>query len=199
MNPYNFLDDYGKYMFLDLHYMEGVLPEDLNKILLDKGILEDLGEEFIDAGKDNNINPIYLISHSLLETSNGTSTLANGVLVSEVDGESVDPKIVYNMFGISANDTDAIKSGSEYAYKKGWFSIEEALSGGAYYIGSSYINNTSSNRNTLYKMRWYTENAWAYPQYSTDIAWAYKQIISIKTLFDKIDSGNPIFKIPVYK
>jgi mannosyl-glycoprotein endo-beta-N-acetylglucosaminidase len=199
MNPMNFIDDYGKYMFLDLTYMDGILADDLDNVLSDKGILDGQGQSFIDASEENNINPIYLVSHALLETGNGASTLASGVLVSEVDGEEVEPKVVYNLFGIGAGDGDAVKLGSERAYEEGWFSIEEALSGGAYYIGASYINNSTYNQNTLYKMRWYTENDWAYPQYSTDIAWAYKQIKYIKTLFDEIDSGNPVFEIPVYK
>lgn len=199
MNPYNFLDDYGKYMFLDLRYMDGILHEDLNKILLGKKALQGTGQAFINAGKENNINPIYLVSHCLLETDNGSSELANGILVTEVDGQPVEPKIVYNQFGVGATNNDAIKFGAERAYKEGWFSVEESLSGGASFIGQSYINNPTYNQNTLYKMRWYTENQWAFPQYSTDIAWAYKQIRNIKILFDEINSGSPVFEIPVYK
>lgn len=197
MNPYNFLDDYGKYIFLDLRYMEGISSQDLNNLLVGKGVLEGTGQAFLDASKNNNINPLYLLSHSLLETGNGKSILAKGVLVTEIDGQPVPPKVTYNLYAVGAYDSDPNKYGSEYAYKQGWFSIEKALSGGAAYIGSKYINNPKYNQNTLYEMRYNISIKWH--QYSTDIGWAYKQVKNMKNLMDKVNSANPIFEIPVYK
>lgn len=197
MNPLNFLDDYGKYMFLDLRYMDGVSAQDLNNLLVGKGVLEGKGQAFLDAAQINNINPLYLLSHSLLETGNGKSILAKGVLVSEVNGQSVTPKTVYNLYAVGAYDSDPNRYGSEYAYQKGWFSVEEALSGGAFYIGSRYINNSKYNQNTLYEMRYNTTVKWH--QYSTDIGWAYKQVKNIKKLIDTVDGAKPVFEIPVFK
>jgi mannosyl-glycoprotein endo-beta-N-acetylglucosaminidase len=197
MNPKNFMDDYGKYMFLDLRYMDGVSSSDLDNLLKGKGVLEGRGELFLTAAKSANINPLYLLSHSLLETAHGNSELAKGILVTTVKGQPVVPKIVYNLFAIGAYDSDPDRLGSEYAYEKGWFSLEEALLGGATYISSGYINSTKYNQNTLYKMRYNVNVTWH--QYSTDIGWAYKQIKNIKYLFDTVNGAKPIFEIPVYK
>ena len=76
---------------------------------------------------------MYLVSHALLETGNGTSDLATGI--------SVNGKTVYNMFGIHAYDSDANYYGSQYAYNQGWFSVDEAIKGGAEFISGLYINN----------------------------------------------------------
>jgi mannosyl-glycoprotein endo-beta-N-acetylglucosaminidase len=197
MNPENFMDDYGKYMFLDLRYMEGVLSSDLNNLLVGKGVLEGNGNLFLTAAKNANINPLYLLSHSLLETAHGNSVLAKGVLVTTVKGQPVTPRIVYNLFAIGAYDSDPDRFGSEYAYEKGWFSIEQALLGGASYISSGYINSTKYNQNTLYKMRYNVNVIWH--QYSTDIGWAYKQVKNIKYLFDNVSGAKPVFEIPEYK
>lgn len=197
MNPLNFMDDYGKYMFLDLRYMEGVSAEDLDELFLGKGVLEGMGQAFIDAAQTNNINPIYLVSHSILETGYGCSQLAAGITVSEVDGEAVEEKVVYNLFGVHAHDGNPNKFGSEYAYKQGWFSVDEAIAGGAEYIGSSYINSSTYNQNTLYKMRYNVDKRWH--QYATDIAWAYKQIKNINLLLESCENAKPIYEIPVYQ
>ncbi|GAA0178048.1 hypothetical protein SH2C18_11680 [Clostridium sediminicola] len=197
MNPANFLNEYGKYMFLDLRYMEGVSAQDLDNLLVGKGVLEGQGQVFLDAALANNINPIYLVSHSLLECGYGESQLASGISVSEVNGQPVEEKIVYNVFGVHAYDSNPNKYASEYAYEQGWFSVAEAIAGGAQYIGSSYINNSMYNQNTLYKMRYNVDKNWH--QYATDIAWAYKQIKNISSLIESCGNPQPIYEIPVYK
>ncbi|KEI15917.1 N-acetylglucosaminidase [Clostridium haemolyticum] len=197
MNPNNFLDDLGKYQFLNLNYMEGVTANDLNNILKEKGILQNKGETFLKAAKIYNINPIYLVSHALLETGNGKSTLATGVLVKSVKGKSVTPKKVYNMFGVRAVDINPVKCGSEYAYTEKWFTPEEAILGGAKFIGNGYINSDKYKQNTLYKMRWNINVS--YHQYATDIGWAYKQLSRIRNFMSQCKSAKPVFDIPKFK
>ena len=195
LNPENFMDEYGKYMFLKLSYVDdSITAEDINGILKGKGILEDKGQAFLEAGKTHNINPVYLASHALLETGNGTSKLANGIEVTGADGK----KKVYNMFGIKAFDQDPNKYGSEFAYEQKWFTPEDAIIGGAKYIAEKYVNNTQSPRETLYEMRWNPYTPGSY-QYATDIGWAYKQVKNIKDLMDKCKNPTLIFKKPVYK
>ena len=63
-----------KYQFLRLDKAQNINATDLNKLLVGKGILEGQGAAFSQAAKENNINEVYLISHALLETGNGTST-----------------------------------------------------------------------------------------------------------------------------
>src|SRR5699024_7229568 len=50
-----------------------------NKILKNKGILTAKAAAFKEAGELYNISELYLISHAMLETGNGTSSLAKGV------------------------------------------------------------------------------------------------------------------------
>ncbi|KOA19006.1 beta-N-acetylglucosaminidase precursor [Clostridium homopropionicum DSM 5847] len=198
MDPNNYLDDYGKYSFLVLNYME-VSVDDLNILLKGKGVLEGKGDVFLKAAKDNDINPIYLVSHSLLETGNGTSVLSNGILVSSVDGKAVEPKTTYNTFGVHAYDEDPNRFGSEYAYTQGWFTVDAAILGGAKFIGTNYINRVGEKQNTLYKMKW-DINYSTYPhQYATDIGWPRKQIKRIKDLIEQCKTAKPVFEIPSFK
>lgn len=197
MNPNNFLDSDGKYLFLNLNYMNGVTAGNLNTILKGKGVLEGKGAVFLQAAKDSNINPIYLVSHAMLETGNGTSKLAKGILVSSVDGKSVTPKIVYNMFGVHAYDEDPNRCGSEYAYTQGWFTVDAAILGGAKFISTGYINSDKYKQNTLYKMKWNVEVTWH--QYATDIGWAKKQIARIKQLIEQCSGAKPVYEIPNFQ
>jgi beta-N-acetylglucosaminidase len=187
------------YQFLILSGSTGISSNELDKELNGKGILDGMGQVFWNAAKDNNINEIYLLSHALLETGNGASDLAKGVLVSVVDGKAVTPMVVYNMFGIGARDEDPIRLGSEYAYKQGWFTPEAAIIGGTKWIAESYINNPSYRQDTLYKMRWNP----AFPgehQYATDIGWAIKQTRNTDLMLEIYQRNNvPLrFDIPIY-
>ncbi|PRR80829.1 Beta-N-acetylglucosaminidase precursor [Clostridium liquoris] len=195
LNPNNFTDDDGKYIFLKLNYVDdSITEEDVNNILKGKGILENTGKAFLEAGKENNISSVYLVSHVLHETGNGTSKLANGI---EVDGPQ-GKKIVYNMYGVKAYDSDPEKYGSEYAYNEGWFTPEAAIIGGAKYIAEKYINNPTEKRDTLYKMKWNPVAPGTY-QYAADIGWAYKQVKNIKALLDQCKNPTLIFEVPKYK
>jgi beta-N-acetylglucosaminidase len=186
----NFIDSYGIYEFLRLDYIQGVTVEDLNKILSGKGVLDGKGAQFLAAAKQSNVNPIYLVSHALLETGNGYSRLATGI---DVSG-----KTVYNLFGIGAYDSNANYHGSMYAYTKGWFSVDQAIYGGAQWISSDYINNSKYKQNTLYKMRWNPASP-ANHQYATDVRWAYNQVSNIKRLTDMVQNPSLQFDIPQYK
>lgn len=185
--------------FISLSNSSGIKVDVMNKELNNKGILHNTGQAFIDASKEFNVNEIYLLSHALLETGHGTSKLATGVVVSEVDGKAVTPKKVYNMFGIAAFDDSALKSGSEHAYKKGWDTPEKAIKGGAEWIAAEYINNPTHRQDTLYKMRWNPVNPTRH-QYATDIGWAVKQTHTLDFLLDFSLRNNLVLKfdIPVY-
>jgi len=200
LDPNNFTRDSKEYFqFLLLSESAGVPVSELNnKILVNKGILAGKGQAFIDAGLKYNINEIYLISHALLETGNGTSSLAKGILVSSVNGVPVEPKVVYNMYGIAAYDHCPTTCGAEYAYKQGWFTPEAAIIGGAEYIASSYIHHPTYKQDTLYKMRWNPGNPGIH-QYATDIGWAVKQVRNISQLYDLLDTYTLIFDVPVYR
>ncbi|WP_315112843.1 Ig-like domain-containing protein [Clostridium intestinale] len=210
MNPESFRNDsIRKYMFLNLNYSNGIYASQLNKALEGKGVLEGKGQAFLDAGKRANVNPIYLVAHALLETGNGTSKLSNGsITVKEIHGEfgniksdvkNVSAKKIYNVYGIGALDQGADLWGSEKAYSEGWFTIEDAIIGGAKWIGDGYVNSTTFKQNTLYKMRWDFSTDEMWHQYATDVAWAYKQTVQIKNIIDCMDNPVIHLEIPKFK
>ena len=185
------------YQFIPLSEQSGITEAQLNSELKGKGILEGMGKSYLDAARKYSVNEIYLLGHSLLETGHGTSKLATGVLVEEVDGKKVTPHVTYNMFGIRATDGNAIKNGSEYAYKMEWFTPEAAIEGGIKWIAGDYIYN-AYNQNTIYKMRWNPIATWK--QYATDVAWGYKQT-RFMDIFEEVVERNNIhlkFEIPTY-
>ncbi|GEB77511.1 GW domain-containing glycosaminoglycan-binding protein [Sporolactobacillus inulinus] len=198
MDPKSYSPDSTEYyQFLKLSSPTYVNADEVNeKVLKGKGILEGKASDFIQAAKNENINELYLISHALLETGNGTSRLATGIVVDHVDGQPVEPKKVYNMFGIGASDQDAERLGAETAYKNGWFSLDSAILGGAKFIGQYYIHN-SYNQDTLYKMRWNPVNPGIH-QYASDIGWAVKQTYAMKKMYDLLSNYSIVFDVPKY-
>lgn len=195
VNPNNFLSGNSLFQFLILSGQAGVSANELNNVLNNKGNLKGQGIAFIQAAQENNINEIYLISHSLLETGNGTSKLANGV--------TYNGKVVYNMFGVGAKDekfysTDTAPNptmwGAKFAYDSGWFTPADAIIGGARFIGNGYVK---KGQDTLYKMKWNPNDV--NKQYATDIGWATKQVSGIKNIYDKLTNYILRFDIPTYK
>ena len=198
-----------RFQHLVLTSSAGVPATELNRILQGKGVLEGLGQAFIDGGKQHAVNEVYLISHALLETGHGTSTLAKGVEVGkDKNGNLVlvnssnrsnltDIKTTYNMFGIGAVDSNPLRGGAFRAYNEGWYTPEAAIKGGAKFIADRYIHN-KYQQNTLYKMRWNPANP-GYPQYATDIAWAVKQVTQIKNMYSLLNNPMLHFNIPQYK
>ncbi|MYL57159.1 mannosyl-glycoprotein endo-beta-N-acetylglucosamidase, partial [Virgibacillus halodenitrificans] len=194
LNPANFLGDLqSSLQFLKLSQSANLDVSEVNsKILKGKGILSNKGEAFSKAANKYQVNEVYLISHALLETGNGTSELATGV--------KHKGRTVYNMYGIGANDGCAVSCGSEYAYNAGWFTPELAIIGGAEFVGKNYL---SVGQDTLYKMRWNPDDAdrygYASHQYATDIGWASKQTNHMYKLYSMLDSYEMILDIPGYK
>ncbi|EAF5656692.1 SH3 domain-containing protein [Listeria innocua] len=197
LNPSNFEKDTAAYLqFLVLSKPANVDINEVNKnILAGKGILENKASSFNKAAQTSNINEIYLISHSILETGNGSSKLANGITVSVVGGKPVTPKKVYNMYGIGAIDSDPLRGGSEYAYKQGWDTPEKAIIGGADFVAKNYI---AKGQDTLYKMRYNPANPGTH-MYATDIGWAYKQTTGMQKLYNQLSNYRQDFDVPKYK
>ncbi|MBM7713367.1 mannosyl-glycoprotein endo-beta-N-acetylglucosaminidase [Bacillus thermophilus] len=194
VDPNNFVNDPVKSLqFINLSKPTHIQATEVNQnILYRKGILSGKAAAFIRAGQLYGVNELYLISHALLETGNGSSRLANGV--------KVNGRTVYNMYGIGAKDGDAVAKGAQFAYNAGWFTPEDAIIGGAKFIAQGYIG---KGQNTIYKMRWNpaasAANGRASHQYATDIGWAVKQINQIHNLYSLLGSYKLIYDIPVYK
>lgn len=216
MEPGNFIyDRVNKYLFMDLSYDASdytVSVEVLDAMLAGRGILSGKGQIFLDAAVQYKVNPFYLVAHSLLETGNGSSLLANGqkidVIYSKIGDinspttpvpEEDKEKLVYNVYGIGAYNSNALLWGSQYAYKEKWFSVEEAITGGAAWIGRNYIHRTGGAQNTLYKMRFNLAGNMTH-QYATDIEWAKKQAGRIQKQFESMGvDAQMTFYIPRFK
>lgn len=198
------------YQFMILSGQCGVSANQMNSELKGKGILEGHGAAFIEGAKKYNVNELYLMAHAFLETGYGTSTLSKGVLVSSVSEKDengktyqkpVEPRVVYNMYGINAFDKSALKDGSERAYKEGWFTPKIAIVEGANWISKNYINNAIYKQDTLYKMKYNPVTPGTH-QYATDIAWPKKQLRQIDIMMDyykKMDGALLKFDIPTYR
>ncbi|WP_404429357.1 peptidoglycan-binding protein [Sutcliffiella horikoshii] len=207
----HFLNPENNDMFqhLVLSSSAGVNSTQLNNILVNKGVLAGKGQAFIEAAQSYKVNEIYLMAHAFLETGNGSSKLGTGVevgkdkngnlkVVTSSNRDSLSNiKTTYNMYGINAVDSDPLNQGAIRAYEEGWFTPEAAIIGGAKFIGEVYIHN-SYGQNTLYKMRWNPASP-GDRQYATDMAWAVKQISTIKNLYDLLDNPFLHFDIPQYK
>jgi len=218
LNPDNFKSKEEMYQFLVLSKYTGIKGEALNKLLVGKGVLQGKGNAFATGASNHKINEVYLIAHALLETGNGTSTLAKGVPVKvkrdkngnpikdqnglievEIVEKGKEDKIVYNMFGINATDSCPVLCGAKKAYNEGWTTVDKAIIGGAKFVGQFYIHHPTYKQDTLYKMRWNpgNPNSYATHQYATDIGWAVKQAKIISNLYDKLDvTYHTFYDIP---
>lgn len=190
IDPSRHASGYGKYQFIDLSASNNVSADVLDNYLKGKGVLSGKGKQFKEAADKYGISELYLVTHACLETGDGFSQLASGVLVNGVT--------VYNVFGIGAYDENAVKYGSEYAYDYGWTSIDAAIDGGAAWISANYINNPHYRQNTLYKMRWNPDSPGEH-QYATDIEWATAQAKTLKNMFDAFPDADLSFEIPLYE
>ncbi|OIK11451.1 N-acetylglucosaminidase [Bacillus sp. MUM 13] len=201
VDPGNFIQTSSSfYQFLTLSKSAGTDAAEINNtILKSKGILTGRAASYLSASKTYGVNEIYLISHSLLETGNGSSKLSNGILVKSVNGKAVTPKTVYNMYGIGAKDSCPERCGSEYAYSAGWFTPDAAIIGGAKFIGDGYVN---AGQDTLYKMRWnpdgMAKKGYATHQYATDIGWAVKQTSRISQMYSQLSKYTMQLDVPTY-
>ena len=199
------------YQFLKLReVVEGISAEEVNTLFLkDAGVLAGTADSFIDAGTNLNVNFTYLLAHAVHETGYGKSNLSKGIEVGrnalgnaeQVTNENretlTDIRVVYNMYGLDARDTAPEKLGSEYAYNQGWFTVHDAIVGGAEIITSRYLKD---GKDTLYKMKWNPETP-GEMQYATHVIWAVKQAEKIADIYKKTGADKKTkatFEIPYY-
>lgn len=190
MNPELHQENSEIYQFLDISAPSGISREDLGKLLSGQGVLSGKEDVFIAAAQKYNVSEIYLASHAILETDRGRHAFANG-------RKMYTNRHVYNMYGIGVFPGNT-QNGVVVAYNKGWFSVDEAIDGGAKWISEKFVNNSKNQQNTLYKMRWNPSNPGT-RQYATSINWALIQKTDMKKMFDQFPDANLRFEIPVYK
>lgn len=224
LNPETFDDknEQEYFQYAKLSSFSALNKDEINeKILVNKGVLKGKASSYLQAAFKYDINEIYLISHSSLETGNGNSRLARGVKVEEQKDEDGNPvyadngeieinvldddateydAIVYNVYGIGAYDSNAIKYGARRAYNEGWTSVSKAIIEGAQFVAENYIY---AGQDTLYEMRWNPNGLVTlgrpYHQYATDIGWAVKQTQYFEQLYSLLDSYKIEYDVPQYE
>ena len=167
LDPRNFINNNGIFMFEALRFVEGVqTPSAVQGVLAstpmganykDKyklyGEWKNLGTTYADLiysiSKEVGINPVHIASRIRQENS---GNILNNVLINGDYG-------VYNFFNIGAYDksdgTTAVTNGINSARNRGWTSVSAALRGGIQYIYNNYIK---WGQNTIYFERFDVNN-----------------------------------------
>ncbi len=211
MDPRNFLNDPGIFMFESLSYTEGAYTESgvsailKNTFMAGEYTCPDTKEgksyptTFLEAGQASGVSPYHLASRAKQEQGSKGNALGKGT-VAGYEG-------YYNFFNIGAFATStggATLNGAKYASKSGsygrpWTNQYKAICGGAKFLGSSYIN---KGQDTIYFQKFNVANgANLYNhQYMSNVkAPASEASIMKKAYTQEILQGTLIFKIPVYR
>ncbi|MGL4449842.1 MAG: SH3 domain-containing protein [Sarcina sp.] len=208
--------------FLRVDTFRNVNEQAFANALQGKGVLSGQAPAFIAAAKKYNIDPVYFMAQSALETGWGQSNFANGITINEVaDTHSpiykngvltgykmiklAKPVTVYNLFGIGAYNSQAgfpnktTILGTTYAYDHGWTSVPKAIDGAAAFLSSHYVHNTVLPQNTPYEIRYINSTKYMWHQYSSDIQYA-ATLGSIMSKYKYLYNSNDnfTFNIPVF-
>lgn len=165
-------------------------------------VLYGKGESMLAAAKKYNIDPMYFVSQTFLESGHGTSSLARGNKITRValpsyarsGGKFITKKIkksatVYNLYGIKAYDSDPRTGATSYAYYQGWTTVDKAIDGAAKFIRDNYFR-ANPSQNTIFKFRYNPSNM--SHQYATD-PWYAEKIAQRMLLFSRCYSTSALY------
>ena len=217
MDPRNFLNEDGIFMFETLSYSDSFTVEAVENVLkgsfmADKKITyydkdgnkkktsKKYSQAILEAGKKYNVNPCYLASKILNEVGTSGS--------SSVTGKHKTYPGIYNFYNIGATDGNgAIARGLKWAsegstYGRPWTTPVKSINGGAEFLASSYI---AKGQFTGYLQRFNVNPDGYYRpydhQYMTNLTGALSQGYS--TYVSYVQSGlidnKYVFSIPVYE
>lgn len=202
MDPRNFLNEKNIFMFQSLAYNSNE-DSSVQKLLdgtfmsgsfTENGFKKSYSQAFIDAGREANVSSVHLASRAIQEVGTNGSSASSG----NVPGYEG----YYNFYNIGATSgEDNYLKGLQYAKDNGWNSIQKAITGGAKFIGSSYI---SIGQDTIYFQKfnvssYRTRTTYAH-QYQTNIMAPESESANIYSSYKssgKLDN-NYTFVIPVY-
>lgn len=140
LDPRNFLDDMYIFQFQTLSYDESIEDDKiLNSIngIFGDDYLKNFANDFLEAGKQSKVNPIYLSSLSKEEVHNGSTP-----------GTAIDGKYngMYNFYNIGATSgANPVYRGLDFAagidesVLRPWNTPTRAIIGGAKWIYNDYI------------------------------------------------------------
>lgn len=217
MDPRNFLNEDGIFMFETLSYSEHFTVEAVENVLKGSfmankkityynkdGELKKTSKKYsqaiLEAGKKYNVNPCYLASKILNEVGSNGSKSVTGT-------HSTYPGI-YNFYNIGAYDgANAIAKGLKWAsegttYGRPWNTPVKSINGGAEFLASSYI---ACGQFTGYLQRFNVNPNGKYNvydhQYMTNLTGALSQGYSTYVSYVKsgLIDNKYVFSIPVYE
>ena len=153
------------YQFLNVGTYRNISVSELNQMLAGQGVFSGEGQAFINAAKEYNLDLVYFVAQSILETGWGKSSFAEGITITKTykitDGKTVTldktlakPVKVYNLFGIGAFDQAPTKGGTSYAYNHGWTTVPKAIAGAAKFLSQNYVHHNNLPQNTPYELRY---------------------------------------------
>lgn len=213
MDPRNFLTDTRVFMFEDLLYTgDYITIEAINKIFTSFPNLSPYASDFLQAGIDSGINPVYLATLVRQEIGSGTAAVSGAAFTYPVENTMYPAERgntysgYYNFFNYGAGtDVKPIYNALINAKNRGWNTPLIAITSGANIIGQYYIK---AGQNTSYFKKFNvqagaTSSTYAH-QYMTNIQAPYSESSTSYSSYDSVgllaaDSGTAFkFLIPVY-
>lgn len=156
-------------------------------------------QEFIDAGKEANVSPLFMASRAKQELGRSATTNASG---HDVNG---DGKLYYNFFNIGAYGSDNPRlAGLVYASKtdvstgRPWDTSYKAILGGASFLAKSYIG---KGQDSLYLQKFNVTSYSTYThQYMTNVRAPWSEGWSSYKVYRDLELLDTNFKIviPIY-
>lgn len=122
----------------DCYTVEAIMEKTKNSFL--EG--ENTANALIKAGKQNNLDPYFIVSRLLQEQGKKGTVLSRGYEYNDTT--------IYNPFNIAASgnsQSTIIKNAAEYAYTQNWDSLEKGLLAGISFINTKYVE---KGQNTEY-------------------------------------------------
>lgn len=201
VDPRNFLNTDGMYMFLQQSYnpatqTEAMLRNTVKGTFLENGYGSDADayiKDIIEAANKTGVSPLVLAATIIVEQGTG----GNSALISGSSG-------YFNFFNIGASGStkeDVINSGLNKAREKGWDTRRKSIIGGAETYADGYINKGQDTY--YYKDFNYAVNypSYIYHQYAQSIYDAYTNGSRLRRAYSTIPTAtlSLVFRIPVFK
>jgi len=194
----NSLNNSDIFQFMELSYSE--CSETSIKAMVENTFLnsDTCIKAILEAAKQHNVNPYYIVARILQEQGKDGSTLSKG---QGYNGQYIG---YYNVFNIGASGSgkeNVILNGLKKAESKQWNSLESSIIGGTEIIAQSYI---ARGQNTLYLQKFDVDNSDGnlyWHQYMQNILAAQKEGQTLRNTFRDMGSvdGAYTFVIPVFK
>lgn len=210
LDPRNFLDESGIFMFETLEYQDYQSETGVNNVLAGSfmsgsytdtdGVTRSYASTFVDAGRQNGINPYHLASRCLQEQgTTGNSGSVTGTIPGYENLFNFFNIGAYAASGRTATENGLIyASGSDENYSRPWNSRYRSILGSAKYVSEKYVK---KGQNTLYFQKFNvvnSSNGIYSHQYMTNISAASSEAARLRKAYTDLNVSL-VFKIPYYE